>query len=98
MAEQLDLTIPITTPTLTFWRVEEIRLRRASVALPASVFVLLRGTSGEVLTHLYEGVVAAQLIQLLNTANLTTQSLERRVLARLIADGVLAGTISGSPD
>ena len=98
MAEQLDLTIPITTPTLTFWRVEEIRLRRPSVLLPASVAVVLRGTSGEVLTHLYEGTVAAQLIQVLNTANLTTQSLERRVLARLIADGVLAGTISGRPD
>lgn len=41
----------------------------------------------------------AQLITTLNTANLTSNSLVRRVLTRLQTDGYIpAGTVGGTPD
>ncbi len=46
----------------------------------------------------YEGSIAMTLLLALNTANLTIKSLERRVLERLIADGLLAGAVTGLPD
>jgi len=49
-------------------------------------------------SFLYEGATAATLMASLNTANLSTKSLHRRVLERLVADGKLAGTIDGTPD
>lgn len=38
------------------------------------------------------------LIVSLNKANLTTISLEKRIINQLVASGLLAGTVSGSPD
>lgn len=46
----------------------------------------------------YTGEEAANLMITLNKANLTTNSLHKRVLNKLIADGHIDGTVSGSPD
>lgn len=42
--------------------------------------------------------IATTLMLALNKANLSTKSLHRRILERLVADGHIAGTISGTPD
>jgi len=46
----------------------------------------------------YTGAEAENLMITLNKANLTTNSLHKRVINKLIADGHIAGSISGSPD
>lgn len=46
----------------------------------------------------YEGQTAINLMKALNKANLSTKSLHRRVIEKLINDGKLDGTISGDPD
>lgn len=46
----------------------------------------------------YDGSDASTIINALNTANLTNNSLRKRILNRLIADGVLpAVTVQGAP-
>lgn len=88
MPEQLDLT--------TAYSVRELNLNRDQ---DASITVRLRNlATGEQFAHRYEGAVAATLIIQLNKADLTVQSLERRILLRLVADGLLTGTVSGAPD
>jgi hypothetical protein len=42
--------------------------------------------------------IATTLMVALNKMNLSTQSLHKRILLRLIADGHLSGTITGTPD
>lgn len=46
----------------------------------------------------YTGEIALTLMVALNKANLSTKSLHKRIIERLVTDGYLAGTISGSPD
>jgi len=95
MAEIVTLTTPVTTPSLTTYAVRMINM---DLDVPAIV-IRLRGSNGEVKTVAYNGVTATNLMVALNKANLSTTSLQKRCLERLIADGELpAGTISGSPD
>ena len=94
MSEQLNLTTPIVTPTLAFYAIAAIVLQRDT----QEVHIHLLGTNGEHLHHSYSGIVAIALIEELNTANMAIASLEKRILLRLVADGVLIGTISGSPN
>ena len=94
MAELITLTTPVVPPTLTTYSVRMIALDRDA----ATISIRLRGTNGETKTCSYNGPAASALIVSLNKANLSVTSLERRVLDRLIADGELAGTVSGSPD
>lgn len=46
----------------------------------------------------YQGDEAKNLMVALNKANLSTKSLHKRILEKLINDGHLAGTISGTPE
>lgn len=94
MPEIITLTAPVTTPNITDYRVIELNFNwdRQAIAIG------LRGTNGERRDHAYYGATATTLMNQLNTANLSVQSLHRRVIARLVADGVLAGAISGAPD
>lgn len=46
----------------------------------------------------YRGTEAADLMRSLNTANLSTNSLNKRVMNKLINDGIVAGTVTGQPD
>lgn len=94
MAELVTLTTAITTPNLTTYRVVGLHLDWDA----ATIGIRLRGTNGEIKTAGYQGAAATTLMTQLNKANLTSNSLHKRILTQLIADGELAGTISGSPD
>lgn len=95
--EQCDLTTPEiyppANPTTAYWKLDELHLIWAS----QSITITLIGQNGERKTFAYDGSIATALMSALNTANLSIKSLQRRVLERLIADGKLAGTISGVP-
>lgn len=93
--EQLDLTTPLTTPNVTYYRVT-----RVYMDFPAAFIKIdLVDTNSRELTHTYTNSTATTFMVALNKANLSVKSLHRRIIERLQADGVLpAGTISGSPD
>lgn len=94
MAEVVTLTTPITTPNLTTYTVRMIAMDWDA----ATITIRLRGTNGETKMCSYNGATATNLMVALNKANLATNSLHKRCLDRLIADGEIAGTVSGSPD
>lgn len=65
----------------------------------AWVRIWLRNPAGKAEAYGYSGAVATTLMRQLNKANLSTISLHRRILERLVADGKLpAGTVAGVPD
>lgn len=54
---------------------------------------------GKMVTVIYEGVTARNLMIALNKANLTTNTLHQRVLERLLTDGKIpAGSTEGTPE
>jgi hypothetical protein len=65
---------------------------------PGMVSIKLKDDTGKYSTYQYKGKQAVQMIQTLNTANLSTKSLQKRILEKLSADGFLPGTVSGTPD
>lgn len=94
MAEILTLTAPIVPPSITTWRVTFLGLDWDA----ATISIRLRGPNGEVKTCGYQGSAATSMMVALNKANLSSNSLHKRVLTQLVSDGEIAGTISGSPD
>jgi hypothetical protein len=46
----------------------------------------------------YEGETAQTMMTQLNKANLSTNSLHKRVIEQLINDGKLSGSVAGTPD
>lgn len=62
------------------------------------IVIRLRGTNGEHKSVMYEEAIATTLMTALNKADLSVKSLHKRILERIIADGFLAGTITGVPD
>lgn len=101
MAEQVDLPTPI-TKTQTKWELDEMTLS----ARRRLIEIRLVGQNGEALTVLYPTpppVGSSQpsgqtLLTALNKANLTTNSLMKRVFTQLIADGHIVGTVTGTPE
>lgn len=94
MPEQITLAVPVPAPSRT-----GLTLKRLSLEpIEQRVYIELAGNDGQVLAHHYEGAEAAALLRALNTANLTANSLHKRLFAKLIADGVIAGSITGSPN
>lgn len=94
MAEQLDLTTPIAPPTRTFYRVTLLTLDW----LNQSIRIGLLGSDGTEINTGYEGTLAVAFMTMLNTANLTTNSLHKRILNRLVVDGKLpTGSVTGTP-
>lgn len=96
MAETLVLTVPEVVPQITTTDYHVILLRLDIEAKQVSVHV--RGSNGERKEFRYENQAAVDLITALNKANLTTKSLQRRILEKLAVDGLLVGTVSGTPD
>lgn len=94
MAEQLNLTTPIVPPTITNYRVVLLELNWKA----AFIGIGLEGPNGEPLRHSYTGATATNFMIALNKANLSTTSLQKRILTQLLADGVLVGSVSGTPD
>ena len=91
--EQLDLTTPVVPPSITHWRVALLRMDWDG----AQIQIGLTWPTGESLGFVYSGQTATDLMVALNTANLSIKSLHKRVLERLVSDGKLLGTISGTP-
>lgn len=105
--ERLTLETPIAKATVA-WRVRTLTLERGLqhdaegevVNDPTGSFieVLLIGEDGERKQHRWRGADADAMIVALNKANLSTTSLTKRIFNRLIADGVIAGTVAGTPE
>lgn len=98
MAEQLDLTTPQVQPekTTTAYAIVFIGLYRR----PPLVVVHLEGTNGERVEVRTESETEARtLLTTLNTANLSTRSLEKRALEWCATKrAALAGAVSGTPE
>lgn len=92
--EQLTLTAAQTYPSTTFWRVSRLLLDWSG----ARIDIGLLGTNGEQQAISYTGATAITLMTTLNKINLSTQSLHSRIMSRLVADGFLASSVTGSPD
>lgn len=103
MAEIITLTTPLTKPTQT-----TVKLERLIIDLPSkSVLVQWLGENGEAGSAAYptpppngsSQPSGQTLISTLNTANLTTVSLAKRVLQRIQTDGYVgAGSVTGTPE
>jgi len=94
--ETLTLTTPEVTPqiTTTEYRVVYLLLEWEQ----GLIVIHLRGTNGERTEVRYTGPEAVTMIRTLNTANLSVKSLHKRILEKLVADGKIAGTVTGTPD
>jgi hypothetical protein len=100
MAESLVLTAPIvppTPPTLAEYQVIRFGLDRATSE--SFVMFVVRSNTGRIVEAKYVGAAADAMISALNTVNLSTKSLQKRILERMVADGFIpAGTVTGTPD
>ena len=97
MAEQIDLTQPYGTQTQV-WRVQRVTLERTLDAEMSYIEVVLHGANGHVFTHAWRGQTADTMLVALNKADLSVKSLHRRIMEKLIADGVIEGSISGAAE
>lgn len=91
--EQLDLTTPITAPSTTNYKVTHLAMEWTSGVID----ITLADNQGRTQTYTYNGAEGQALMLALNTANLSVKSLQRRILEKLVVDGKLIGTISGTP-
>lgn len=97
MAESLTLTTPVTPtqPTTSSYRIVTLTLAWEA----ARITIVLKDNNGMQFVTCYEGAVATNLMVALNKANLSTSSLQKRVLQQLATDGKLpAGSVTGTPD
>jgi len=104
VAEVLTLTSAEVKPaiTTTYYRVIHLGLWKET----PMIAIGLRGENGERKDFIYGGseassadkIKALNLMTALNKANLSTTSLEKRILNQLVTDGLLSGAITGTPD
>jgi hypothetical protein len=104
VAESLTLTNAEVIPAVStgFYRVVYLAMHWEQ----SLIVIHLRGEHGELKEFRYGGSTAPSaektkalnLMIALNKANLTVKSLQRRVLEQLAADGLLAGSVTGTPD
>lgn len=102
--ERIDLTTPIvktdtTDCRLDFFTVDPDLPTRAN----DRVLVLLLCNNGDVISKQYDGSstpTGKTVISSLNTANFSSPnpSLIKRIYTRLMLDGVITGTVTGSPE
>ena len=93
--EQVDLSVPYNPDprTTSYWKFDRIAFDENRKYLD----IYLKGANGITLQIRYTGDVAVDFRNLLNRPN-ATRSRDWRLFNRLIADGKLSGSISGSPD
>lgn len=108
MPESVTLTAPVNAVAATpRWIVRSLLLDRGYTVVGTTITpnpagsrikVDLIGEQGHRKSHQWSGASADADIVALNKANLTSNTLNARILARLVTDGVITGTASGSPD
>ena len=92
-------TIVLTTPEVVQMTNTEYRLSRITFDRDAStILVLFRGANGEQKEWRIEGDVALQRMKALMTADLSTKSLQRRIMEAAVQSGFLTGTVTGTPE
>jgi hypothetical protein len=94
MAEILTLTAPVVPPSITTYRVDGLNLNLSGEKYTVSFL----SNTGATLSYSVTGSTAKTRMVALNKANLSGNSLERRLFTFAVADGIFAGTVSGSPD
>lgn len=93
--EQIDLSANLVVdPTNT----STVKVSRLILDREDSLIMITVYGGGVHKTFTYNGQTAITMMNALNTANLTTNSLEKRCLNQLISDGYLSGTITGTPN
>jgi acyl-CoA thioesterase FadM len=92
--EQIDLTTPIVTPSITYYKIMRLTLDIEG----QGIIIDLKSSTGQYLQVAYNGVEATTLMVAMNKMNFTTVSMQKKILQKLIADGKLLGTISGTPE
>lgn len=106
MPETFALAAP-TGPQTPEYRIHTLTLERGldfsgpfieSKPEQSFIEVILVGQNGLHKRHRWSGVDADAMIVALNKASLTTNTLTKRIFARLVQDGVLAGTVEGATD
>jgi hypothetical protein len=89
--ERATLTVP-EVKTNSQYRVSRLMLDWDG----SQITIDLTGTNGETKTCSYLSATATTMMTALNKANLTTRSLNQRIFDRIIADGCIAATVTGS--
>lgn len=94
-AEQIDLATPhVVDPRSTSqFRISNVHFDWDSKKI--TIVVIGNGISK---TFIYSGTQAQNMLIALNKANLSTNSLHKRIFNQLTSDGLLDGTVSGTPD
>lgn len=94
--ETLTLTTPqIVTTTTSAYTIDLISLDIRNL----SISIQIRGQNSEVITKTYDNSTVptgALLLHTLNTSNFSVNSLLKAILNRLITDGVLLGSVTGT--
>ena len=89
MAEKLTLTTPVVD--------HEIIGLQMSWTLQ-QVVIVWKNSLGHAHSLLIQGPPAVTMMRQINKADFTTKSLQRQLMEKLVTDGVLVGTISGTPE
>ncbi len=95
MTEQINLTIPIVKPNITYWKVSRLELDWGRATI--EIHLTFNPTGEEFITG-YTNTEATNLMTIMNKKNFSTTSIHKTLLQKLINDGKLLGTISGTPD
>jgi hypothetical protein len=92
--ERVNLTNPIAKPSISNYTISYLALDWSN----QRVTIELLANNGERLSKVYDSTTnptGNTIMTGLNTANLTTRSLNQRVFDRLIQDKVIEGTVTG---
>lgn len=90
--ERIRLTAPetVTADTVT---IQFVGLYPAI----GQIDIVLTTNAGQRIVHHYGPPQGVTMLRALNKADLSTRSLQQRILDRLVADGVIAGAVEGTP-
>jgi hypothetical protein len=95
--QAVTLTAPEATGTRTGWNVQLLHIEKQGAGW--RIVVELVDNLGNVVRDEHTGASAATLLNALNTANLTTNSLLRRILLHVQSEAkIAAGSVTGTPE
>lgn len=92
--EKLTLTTAVTFPNIVDYKI----LRLILDWQEEFIDIKYQANTGETKSYRYFGTQARTMMLQLNKVNLSTKSLHKRIWEQLIVDGIITGTITGSPD